>query len=166
MVVGVYSYMDTTLDSLRALRDAGYNKPRVFSPLQHQEFEEFLGASESPVRFFALVGASFGAFCGLMLTILTSMDWPLRVSSKPIVSILPFMIIAFELTVLFGALLTLAGLLINSRLRHNASRAMYDPRFSEDRFGVAIVCDKEKIGDVEKILRSGGAEEVKFEGAG
>jgi len=75
------------------------------------------------------------------------------------------MVILFECMVLIGALSTLLGLLINSRLRKNASPQIYDTRFSEDKFGVVVTCTKENMKQVEEILRSQGAEEVKFEGA-
>lgn len=163
-VIGIYSYLDTVLDSLEGLKKAGFKNFRVFSPFPHHELEKYVEGPESPVRFFTLTGACLGALCGLTLTILTSLDWPLRVSAKPIVSIPPFMIIVFELTILFGSLLTLVGLLFNSRLRRNVPSRLYDPRFSEDKFGVAVICDKKDIGSVESILRNSGAEEVRFEG--
>ncbi|MEE8299196.1 MAG: quinol:electron acceptor oxidoreductase subunit ActD, partial [Thermodesulfobacteriota bacterium] len=97
-------------------------------------------------------------------TVLMSMDWPISVSAKPIVSLPPFMIIIFELTILMGALATLLGLLINSRLRRNAPKSMYDTRFSEDKFGVMITCSKDGVKDVEEILNSQGAEEIKVDG--
>ncbi|MFB3148730.1 MAG: quinol:electron acceptor oxidoreductase subunit ActD, partial [Thermodesulfobacteriota bacterium] len=73
-------------------------------------------------------------------------------------------IIIFELTILMGALATLLGLLINSRLRHNAPKSMYDTRFSVDKFGVMITCSKDGVKDVEEILNSQGAEEIKIDG--
>lgn len=163
-VVGIYSYIDTTVEGVKKIKEAGYKNFRVFSPLPHREIEELIEGGESPVRFFTLTGAAFGVLCGLTLTILTSLAWPLRVSAKPIAAIPPFMIIVFELTILFGVLLTFASMLYYARLRRNAPLSLYDPRFSEDKFGVAVICEKSQIEDVEKILRSSGAEEVRFEG--
>ena len=85
-------------------------------------------------------------------------------TAKPIVSLPPFMVIIFELTILMGALATLLGLLINSRLRRNVPTTMYDTRFSEDKFGVMITCEKENVKDAEEILTSQGAEDIKFDG--
>jgi molybdopterin-containing oxidoreductase family membrane subunit len=163
-VLGVFSYLDSTVKTVKKLKEEGYRNLRVFSPFPHHVIEEELKERESIVRFFTLGGATLGAICGLGFTILTSLSYPLRVSAKPIVSLAPFMIIVFELTVLLGALATLVGLLINSRLRRNAPISMYDPRFSEDKFGVMVVCPKESIRKVEEILKSSGAEEIKFEG--
>jgi molybdopterin-containing oxidoreductase family membrane subunit len=163
-VLGIFSYMDATIETVKKLKDAGFNNLRVFSPFPSHEIEDVMDEPESIVRFFTLGGAMLGAACGVGFTVLTSMDWPISVSAKPIVSLPPFMIIIFELTILMGALATLLGLLINSRLRHDAPKSMYDTRFSVDKFGVMITCSKGGVKDVEEILNSQGAEEIKFDG--
>jgi molybdopterin-containing oxidoreductase family membrane subunit len=70
----------------------------------------------SKLRFFAATGGFTGAIGGFALTIFMALSWPLVVSGKPIVSILPFMIIAFELTVLLGCILSFLGFLVLSGL--------------------------------------------------
>lgn len=163
-VLGIFSYLDATLETVKKLKDAGFNNLRVFSPFPSHEIEEVMDEPESIVRFFTLGGAMLGAACGVGFTVLMSMDWPISVSAKPIVSLPPFMIIIFELTILMGALATLLGLLVNSRLRRNAPKSMYDTRFSVDKFGVMITCSKDGVKDVEEILNSQGAEEIKIDG--
>lgn len=164
-VLGIFSYMDTTIESLKKLKEAGYKEFRVFSPVPNHELEELMEDGDSPIKYFTLTGACLGALCGLTITILTSLAWPIRVGAKPIASLPPFMIFVFELLILFGALFTFVGLLINSRLRRNAPSSIYDPRFQEDKFGIAVFCEKGQLDNVESILRSSGAEEVKFEGS-
>lgn len=163
-VLGIFSYLDATVETVKKLKDAGFNNLRVFSPFPSHEIEEVMDEPESIVRFFTLGGAMLGAACGVGFTVLMSTDWPISVSAKPIVSLPPFMIIIFELTILMGALATLLGLLVNSRLRRNAPKSMYDTRFSVDKFGVMITCSKDGVKDVEEILNSQGAEEIKIDG--
>ena len=162
-VLGIFTYLDVTIETVKKLRDAGFKNLRVFSPFPNHEIEEVMDEPESIVRFFTLFGAMLGAACGVGFTVLMSSDWPISVSAKPIVSLPPFMVIIFELTILMGALSTLVGLLVNSRLRKNAPRTMYDTRFSEDKFGVMITCSKDGVKDVEEILNSQGAEEIKID---
>lgn len=162
-VLGIFSYVDVTVDTVKKLKDAGFKNLRVFSPVPNHEIEEVMDEPESIVRFFTLFGAMLGAACGVGFTVLMSTDWPISVSAKPIVSLPPFMVIIFELTILMGALSTLLGLLINSRLRNNAPSTMYDARFSEDKFGVMITCEKDSVKDAEEILTSQGAEDIKFD---
>lgn len=163
-VLGIFSYVDLTVKAIKKLKHEGFKNLRVFSPVPNHEIEHAVGEPESIVRFFTLFGAMLGTACGVGFTVLTSSSWPIPVSAKPIVSIPPYIVIMFELTILMGALSTLLGLLINSRLRRNAPRSMYDPRFSDDKFGIMVTCGKDNINKVEEILNSEGAEEIKFDG--
>lgn len=165
-VLGVYSYLDSAIDAVRKLRANGFENLRVYSPFPSHEIEDEIDLPPSPVRFFTLIGGLFGATCGFGFTVLTSIAYPISVSAKPIVSIPPYMIIVFEMTVLFGALFTLMGLLFNSLLRNRVSVSMYDPRFTDDKFGVMVVCPKENLQNVQDILNSTGAEEVKVDSLG
>ncbi len=99
-VLGIFTYLDETLNAVKKLRDAGFKNLRVFSPFPNHEIEEVMDEPESIVRFFTLGGAMLGAACGVGFTVLMSSDWPISVSAKPIVSLPPFMVIIFELTFL------------------------------------------------------------------
>ena len=59
---------------------------------------------------FTLVGGLTGAATGFALTTWTSAYWPLVVGGKPIIGIPAYIVIAFEMAVLFGALATVIGL--------------------------------------------------------
>jgi Alternative complex III, ActD subunit len=163
-VLGVFSYLDLTINAVKKLKHEGFKNLRVFSPMHSHEIDEVVGEPESIVRFFTLFGAMLGTTCGIGFTVILSKSWPLFVSAKPIVSLPPYTVIMFEVTILIGALSTLLGLLINSRLRRNVPSTMYDPRFSEDKFGIMVACDKNNMQKVEEILNSQGADEVKFDG--
>jgi Alternative complex III, ActD subunit len=106
------------LSALRELARQGVPQERiqVETPFHVHEVDEILPMKPAKVRFFALVGAASGTVAGFAFTILTSLSWPLVVGGKPIVSIPPFIIIAFALTILFGALSTFFGFLLLSRL--------------------------------------------------
>jgi len=106
------------LEALRRLVREGVpgERIRVITPFGVPEVEEILPGKRSKVRYFALVGAGAGTVTGLAFTILTALSWPLVIGGKPIVSLPPFIIIAFALTILFGALSTFAGFLLLSRL--------------------------------------------------
>jgi len=114
----VFEDREQFLEALRRLVREGVpaERIRVITPFGVPEVEEILPGKRSKVRFFALVGAAGGTVTGLAFTILTSLSWPLVIGGKPIVSLPPFIIIAFALTILFGALSTFAGFLLLSRL--------------------------------------------------
>ncbi len=101
------------LDKLREVVDSGVAKRRitVLSPFPVHEVDELLPSPPSAVRFFALIGAVLGLLSGFAFTIYTVKAWPLISGGKPHVSIPAFLIIAFELTILFGAILSFVGFL-------------------------------------------------------
>lgn len=106
------------LENLRRLVREGVPADgiRTITPFAVPEVDGILPQARSGVRLFALVGAGMGTMTGFALTILTTLSWPLIVGGKPIVSLPPFLIIAFALTILFGSLSTFLGFLLLSRL--------------------------------------------------
>lgn len=159
-VVGVFATLDGTLLALRELKARGYADLRVYSPVPHHELEDVLEKRESPVRMFTLIGGLTGCTLGFAYAIATSLDWPLVTGGKPIVSLPPFVVIGFELTILIGALSTVAGMFLNARLPKLGRSPGYDPRFSNDRFGVVAFGGPQQLAQAESILTAAGADEV------
>ena len=162
-VLGIFAHLDAFTRAIRSLRSSGYRDITAFSPVPRHEIEDALQAGRSPVRFFALGGGLMGCLTGFVLTISTSLHYPLMTGGKPIISIPPFLVIVFELTILFGALGTILGMLLSIQLPRLSLEPGYDPRFSVDRFGLWLRCSQEHGEAVEVILRSSGAEEVHLE---
>lgn len=130
----IFDDKEEFLENLRRLIREGVPKERIraITPFAVPEADEILPRPRSRVRFFALVGAGTGTVTGFAFTILTSLSWPLIVGGKPIVSLPPFIIIAFALTILFGSLSTFLGFLLLSRLpsiRGILSKEEYGNRF-------------------------------------
>ncbi len=148
-----YEHLDSTVAAIKRLKNAGFKKMTVYAPYPEHHLDNAVGGPESPVRIFTLVGALTGAAAGFALPIFASMDWPLVTGGKPIVSIPAFVVIAFELTILFGALATVIGLFINARLPHRQRIVVYDPEFSAGRFGIFVPVEEEKAEEVRGILQ-------------
>jgi hypothetical protein len=156
--------------TLRAVsHDAAIADVSVYAPTFDHAIDAALGPGKSPVRVFTLIGGLIGCVLGFAFPIYTVLEWPLITGGKAIISIPPFVVIAFELTILLGALMTVVGFLLSSglpRLRvrggSNASTGvMYDKRFSDDRWGVLVTCAADRAAAVRAQLQHGGAEEVR-----
>lgn len=162
-VLGVFAHVDTTVRALEELKAKGYHDVTVYTPVPVHEIEEVIERDRplSRVRLYTLIGALTGTASGFLLTIWTSLQWNLVTGGKPVVSIPPFVVIAFELTILFGGLATVLGMVILGRLPRLRPTATYDPRFTADRFGVAVHCPPGRSGSVGDILRRAGAEETR-----
>ena len=152
-VLASYEYLDSIVEAIYELRKAGFKGLRAYMPYPDHHVEEALGYGQSPVRVWTLVGGLTGAATGFALAIWTSMDWPLVTGGKPIVSIPAYVVIAFEMMVLFGALSTVIGLFILSRLPHIKPIVVYDPEFSAGRFGVYVAAEGGKLDDARRILQ-------------
>lgn len=147
-----YEYLDDTVDAITDLRKAGFKDLTAYAPFPEHHIEHALGYDQSPVRVFTLVGALTGTAAGFAFTAWTSMDWPLVTGGKPILSMPAYVVIAFELTILFGALATVIGLFINSRLPSVKPPVVYDPEFTSGRFGVQVSTDAGRAAEARGIL--------------
>jgi hypothetical protein len=171
-ILGVFAHVDTTVRALEELRARGYHDLTVYTPLPVHEIEEVLERDRpvSRVRLFTLIGALTGIASAFILTIWSSLVWGqvtggkyLQLGPGGIIgsSLPPFFIIAFEMMVLFGGLATVIGMIVLGRLPRFRQSPTFDPRFTNDRFGVAVHCAPERAGSVHELLRVAGAEEVK-----
>ncbi|HWC74932.1 MAG TPA: DUF3341 domain-containing protein [Gemmatimonadales bacterium] len=161
-VLGVFAHLDATLDAIKKLRAAGHTDFTVYSPIPRHEIEDALGQPVSPVRMFTLIGGIAGCTIGAWLTLWMSGDWPIVVGGKPILSIPPYVVIMFEMTILFGALTTILGILLNSLFAaRRLGTIQYDARFTNDKFGVFVPAGSDKAASVETLLKGSGAEEVR-----
>ena len=153
-ILASYEYLDSTVDAIGKLKKAGFEGITAYAPYPEHHIEHALGYDQSPVRVFTLVGALTGTAAGFAFTTWTSVDWPLVVGGKPIVSIPAYVPIAFEMTVLFGALSTVIGLFILSRLPNVKPAVVYDPEFTAGRYGVYVEAEGGRLDEARKILNA------------
>jgi len=161
-VLGAFVHVDAAVEAIRAVRALGIRNLTVYTAAPNHEVEEALAERVSPVRLFTLIGGLSGCAAGFAMTIWMSYDWPVVVGGKPIASIPPYVVIAFELTILMGALTTVAAVALFSVLMGRPGLA-YDPRFSDDQIGIFVPVTSDQAGRVEQLLRSAGAVEVLHE---
>ena len=160
-LLGIYDEARKAAAAADAIRSHRLVEVTAYGPAPNHAIDAILDHGVSPVRVFTLIGGILGCVLGFALPIYTSLDWPLITGGKPIVSIPPFVVIAFELTILLAALGAIAGFLVLSGLPDLRSGAPYDPRFSVDRWGVGITCAADQVDAVRARLIEAGAEEVR-----
>ncbi len=163
-VLASFVHVDAAVEAIRALRARGHRNLVVYSAAPYHEIEEVLDQSVSWVRLFTLVGGLTGCAAGFGMTIWMSLDWPVLVGGKTIGSIPPYVVIAFELTILLGSLSTLAAVALLSILMGKRGIA-YDPRYSDDQIGVFVPAGSDQLAPVEQLLKAAGAVEVRHEAA-
>ncbi|HEV8150893.1 MAG TPA: DUF3341 domain-containing protein [Gemmatimonadales bacterium] len=163
-VLASFAHIDAAIAALKGLKAQGFRDVTVYTAAPNHEIEAVLAQPVSWVRLFTLIGGLVGVTSGFAMTIWMSRDWPLLVGGKPIAAIPPYVVLAFELTILYGSLCTVAGILILSLAKNIRGRA-YHPRFSDDRIGIFVPCAPPQTGGVRSLLLQAGSEEVTIHGA-
>jgi hypothetical protein len=159
-ITGFFTDEKSCAEAIEALHQAGLPRPRVYSPVPSEKIMEALHTPKSPIRLWVLGGGITGATSGFALTIGLSVLWPHYVGGKPLVSLPPFVIIAFELMILFGALSGFIGFLLHGRFPASRESPGFLPRFNEDQFGIVIDCLLEQASRADAAMHSAGAGEV------
>ena len=166
VVLATFRYEEDFLSGAERVKTAGIGRISLMSPLPLEEAQEVLGLKASPVRRFSLAGAIIGALSGFAMAVGTALVFILPTGGRAIIAVPPYLIIAYEMTILFGVLFTLVGFFIVSRLPAWRDRP-YTPESNIDRFVVVVegAADADATR-AETMLREAGAEETRRVGDG
>ena len=164
-LLGVFEQPDHIAHAARTLRDRGYGKIETFSPAPFAEVDDALIDKPSPVRLYTLIGGLVGVVTGYALTIWMANDWQIMLGGKPFSSIPPYTIIAFELMILFGGLMTALGLLVVGGLPRAKMDPASDARVSAESFGLAVSCRDRDVAEIDGLMRDHQAMEVSLVGS-
>jgi hypothetical protein len=159
-LLAVFDQPVTIADAARRLKDRGFTEMEIYSPAAFHELEETLDEKPSRVRLYTLIGGLTGVVTGYALTVWMSNNWKIMLGGKPFASIAPYTIIAFELTILFGALMTALGLFVVGRLPALRLDKAYGARFSAEEFGLVVRCRDRDVAEIDGLLREHQATEV------
>jgi ActD protein len=126
----------------RGVREKGYRKVEAYSPFAIEEVNEALGLRRNRLPLIVLTGGILGGLTGyLMQYYIAVWDFPINVGGRPLHSWPSFIIITFELTILFAAFSTVLGLLGLCGLPMPYHPVFNVPRFaqaSRNRFFLCI----------------------------
>ena len=158
-VIGVFESPVDVVAIVERLKGRGFDDLETYSPAPFAEVDDAMNPKPSGVRLYTLIGGLVGVVTGYALTIWMANDWQIMVGGKPFSSIPPYTIIAFELTILFGGLMTAVGLFVSGKLGRKRDPE-YHTRFSAEDFGVVVRCADRDVAEVEGLMRANKAAEV------
>lgn len=130
-LLGEFAEPGPMLDTARALRQEGW-QVEVHSPFPLEGMRQALGFEERIVPRAFLAGGVAGAFTGFGMQAYTNFAFPLDVGGRPLIAVPAFMLITFELTVLFAVLAGIGAMFVRNRLPR-----LHHPLFDAERFGLA-----------------------------
>jgi molybdopterin-containing oxidoreductase family membrane subunit len=162
-IMGLFKSEDAVVSAVDALKQSSYKFIRVNAPIPSHKIMDALKLKKSWVGWFTLCGGILGFVGGFALAIFASTRWNLIVSGKPIIAIIPFVVVGFEATILCSVFGNVIGLLTQTRLPSYKWLRYYDPRCSGEHFGVLAACDIEKEDGLKDFFRKQGAEVKVFE---
>ena len=157
-IMGLFKDDAKAAKAILDLEPAGFGFRRVHSPVPSHKIMEALKPKKSPVGWFTLAGGILGFFSGFALAIFSATRWDLIASGKPVISLIPFVIVGFEFTILFAVFGNVIGLLTCMRLPDYQGLDTYDPRCSGEHFGVLAACESSRQGELMDFFRKKGGE--------
>jgi len=129
-------------ECIRGAAGAGFTRMDAYSPFPVEGVSEDLGAHHSWVPLIVMTGGVIGALTGAFMQWYTSVyDYPLNIGGRPFNSWPSFVVITFELTILFAGLFGALGMLALNGLPKPHHALFNEPHFdrvTEDRFFFCI----------------------------
>ena len=134
-IYGIMAEFDSAqalVDAAHKTHTAGFKKIDAYSPFPIEGLAEAVGA-RNDVPLVVLIGGLIGGCSGyLMQWWMSAVDYPLNIGGKPPHSWPAFIVITFEMTILFAGISAVFGM-----LALNGLPMPYHPVFNVERFSSA-----------------------------
>jgi len=155
-VYGVMAEFDNPtalVNAARAAHEHGFRKLDAYTPFPIEELHEVLHLHKNKLPLIVLCGGILGGLTGYLLQyFVTVIYFPINIGGRPLHSWPSYIIITFELTILFGCLSAVLGMLALCGLPMPYHPTFNVPRFSaasRDRFFLCIE-STDPLFDLEK----------------
>lgn len=133
-IAAEFADADRLLAAVQRLREAGYRRFEAYSPFPIEGLAEAEGFHEGKIAAATLVGGVVGAATGYGMQVYTNLDFPIDIGGRPLIAPPAFVLITFELMVLFAVTACILAMLILNRLPK-----LYHPVFDIERFDLATL---------------------------
>ncbi|MFZ4506910.1 MAG: DUF3341 domain-containing protein [Fimbriimonas sp.] len=156
---GVYGFVaefdspESLVAAAEKARHEGYKKMDAYSPFPIHELSDAIGFKDVKVPWIVFLGGLTGMLAGYTLQWWTSViDYPLNVGGRPLNSVVAFIPVTYECTILFAAFGGALGMLaLNGfpKPYHSIFNTPGFERASQDRFFLAIEANDPRFDAVE-----------------
>ncbi len=161
-LLALFADIDPTVNAIDKLREMGIADANmeVISGIPFSQAVLGRPKLSTFIPRLAMGGAMLGLIAALFLIFGIPGLYPLEVGGHPLFPFPPFIIIAFELTMLGLMGTAFLGLFLAGRLPSYESK-VYVPEISDGKIAVVFPCPVEKQAQFEDAMRSLGAEQVR-----
>jgi molybdopterin-containing oxidoreductase family membrane subunit len=157
-IMGLFKDENRVVSATEALKATGYKFIRVNTPIPSHKIMDALNLKKSKVGWFTLCGGIIGFLGGFALAFFTATRWNLIVGGKPVIAIVPFVVVGFEATILCAVIGNVLGLITQARIPSSKWLNHYDPRCSGEHFGVLAACKPEEEEGLKDFFQQQGGE--------
>jgi hypothetical protein len=136
------------VESVRRARRSGFRALDAYSPFPVEGMTEAIGFGENIVPWLTLAGGLVGAGSAYGLQLWTNYAYQIEIGGRPVYAWQSFMLITFELTVLFAVLFAIFGMLLLNRLPRLHHPVFDVPEFhlaSADKFFLVLFSNDERF---------------------
>jgi len=144
-IYGLMAEFDSAQELVEAAHkthEAGYKKIDAYSPFPIEGLAEAIGFRKNRVPLVVLIGGLIGGLSGYMLQYwVAAITYPINVGGRPFHSWPSFIIVTFEMTILFGGLSAVFGMLALNGLPMPYHPVFNVPEFkqaSENKFFLVV----------------------------
>jgi mono/diheme cytochrome c family protein len=155
-ILAEFDAVDPLMHACETVRDAGYTVWDAHTPFPVHGLDGAMGVRPTRLPWLILLAGITGMSSGLLMQWwMNSIDYPFRISGKPMFSLPAFIPVCFELTVLLSGFAAFFGSLALNKLPNWFHPLFLNERFkraTNDRFFVYIE-SKDPIFDAERVQR-------------
>jgi hypothetical protein len=132
-VIAEFETPSALVNAARRVRERGYKKFESYTPFPIEELGEAMHLPKSRLPLIVLIGGILGGLTGyLMQYWITVWYYPINIAGRPLHSWPAYIVITFELTILFASLSAFFGTMALCGLP-----LPYHPVFNVERFALA-----------------------------
>ena len=147
-----FDSVDTVISAAQRVREAGYRKIDAYSPFPLEELSEAIGFEKNGVALVCLVGGLLGCTGAYLLQWwINTISYPVNIGGRPFHSWPSFIIVTFEMTILFSGLSSVFGMLALNGLPMPYHPVFNVPQFdaaSKDKFFIIIFASDKNYDSV------------------
>ncbi|OHV80987.1 DUF3341 domain-containing protein [Ensifer sp. LCM 4579] len=131
-IMAEFDRPERLVEGARRAREAGFEQLDAYSPFPVEGLSKELGFRDRRVSWLTLAGGILGMTLGFWMQVYTNEDYSILIGGRPLLAVPAFMLITFELMVLFAVLFSIGGMLALNRLPR-----LHHPVFDVKAFDLA-----------------------------
>lgn len=162
-LLGVFRDERDMIRAAQELRKSNVAIFDIYTPFPVHGLDQYLDIKPTRLPVVTLIAGALGLALSLFFQYWVSViDWPINVGGKPFNSFVAFIPVAFEITVLFGAFITVFAFLMRSKLLPLFSKGIMHRGATQDKFVIALEVQESAFNtkSISETLETFGASEV------